>query len=115
MTFNDFNNKFILKEKGTTKIIIQQVLSSVSLNDVRICLGDEPVEYHIGIVNLHPFRGTHWVLYINENSFDSYGCAPPIKLSNFKIKGIGHCLHYEHKIQDLTKKEILLLLLMVYT
>ena len=31
----------------------------------------------IGIVNLHPFKGTHWVCYIDKYYFDSYGCAPP--------------------------------------
>ena len=36
MTFNDFVKKFILKSKATSNIKIQQVLSSLSLNDVGI-------------------------------------------------------------------------------
>ena len=49
-------------------------------------------------------RRTHWVLNINENYCDSYGCAPPRKLSNFFIKRIDHYLHSEYKIQSLANK-----------
>ena len=59
----------------------------------------------IGIVNLHLCKGTHWVCYINESYFDSYGCAPPQKLSKFIIKRNGHCLYSENKIQELTNKK----------
>ena len=37
-----------------------QVLSSLSLNDVGTYLGDESFETDIGIVKLHPTKGTHW-------------------------------------------------------
>ena len=59
----------------------------------------------IGIANLHPFRCTHWVLYINENYFDPHGSAPPQKLSKINIKRKGHCLYSEYKIQDLTNNK----------
>ena len=73
MTFNEFIKKHNLKSKATSNIKIQPVLSSLSLNDVGIYLRDGPFESDIGIVNLHPSRGTHWFSYINENYFDSYG------------------------------------------
>ena len=76
----------------------------MSLNDVGIYLRDGPFESEIGIVNLHPSKGTHWVLYINENYFESYGCSPPNKLSKFIIKRNTHCLYSEYRIQDLTNK-----------
>ena len=60
---------------------------------------------HVGIVNLHPSKGTHWVCYINENYFDSYGCVCPKKLSKFIIKRNRHCLYSEYKIQGLTSKQ----------
>ena len=104
MTFNDFVRKNNLKNKATSNIKIQQVLSSLSLNDVWIYLRDEPFESDIGIVNLHPSKGTHWVCYINENYFDSYGCSPPKKLSKFVIKRNSYCLYSEYKIQGLTSK-----------
>ena len=54
MTFNDFIKKYKLKNKATSIIKIQQVLSTLSLNDVGIYLRDGPFESDIGIVNLHP-------------------------------------------------------------
>ena len=74
ITFNDFNKKFNLRNKATSNIKIQDVLNCIRLNNVGIYLRDGPFESNIGIVNLHPSKGTHWVCYIDENYFDSYGC-----------------------------------------
>ena len=99
MTFNDFIKKYKLKNKATSNIKIQQVLNSIGLNNVGIYLRDGSFSSDIGILNLHPFKGTHWVTYINENYFDSYGCVPPKKLSKFIIKRNGFCLYSEYQIQ----------------
>ena len=99
MTFNDFIKKYKLKNKPTSNIKFQQVLSSLSLNDVGIYLRDGSFISDIGIVNLHPSKGTHWVCYINENYFDSYGVVCPKKLSKFNIKGNGYCIYSEYQIQ----------------
>ena len=99
MSFNDFIKKHNLKNNATSNIKIQQVLSSLSLKDIGIYLRDGPFESDIGIVNLHPSKGTHWVCYINENYFDSYGCVSPKKLSKFIIKRNGYCLYSEYQIQ----------------
>ena len=42
LTFKDFIKKHKLKNKATSNIKIQQILSSLSLNDVGIYLGDGP-------------------------------------------------------------------------
>ena len=76
----------------------------MSLNDVDINLRDGLFLSDIGIVNLHPSRGTHWVCYKNENYFDSHGCVCPKNLSKFNIKGNGQCLYSEYKKQGLTCK-----------
>ena len=56
-------------------------------------------------VNLHPLKGTHWLVNINEQLFfDSYGCSPLQKLSKFNIKRNGPCLWSDYKIQGLTNK-----------
>ena len=100
MTFNDFIKKYNLKNRGTSNIKTHEVLKKMGLDsDVGIYLRDGPFESDIGIVNLHPSKGTHWVCYINENYFDSYGCAPPKKLSKFIIKRNGYCLYSEYQIQ----------------
>ena len=96
---NDFVKKYNLKNKATSNIKIQKVLSSIGLNNVNIYLRDGPFESDIGIVNLHPSKGTHWLCYINENYFDSYGCVCPKKLSKFIIKRNGYCLYSEYQIQ----------------
>ena len=99
ITFNDFIKKFNLKNKATSNIKIRQVLDSVGLDNVGIYLRDDTFKSDVGIVNLHPLKGTHWVCCINENYFDSYGCAPPKKLSKFIIKRNGYCLYSEYQIQ----------------
>ena len=104
IAFNDFVREHDLKNKATSIIKIQQVLSLLSSNYVGIYSRDGPFSSDIGIVNLHPSKGTHWVVYMNENYFDSYGCVPSHKLSNFKIKRNGRCLYSKYKIQGLIKK-----------
>ena len=99
MVFNDFVKKYKLKNKATSIIKIHQVLSSLSLNEAWIYLRDGPFESDIGIVNLHPSKGTHWVCYVNENYFDSFGVVCPKKLSKFIIKRNGYCLYSEYQIQ----------------
>ena len=110
MTFNDFIKKHNLKNKATSNIKIQQVLNSIGLNNIGIYLRDGPFESNIGIVNLHPSKGTHWVGYINENYFDSYGIICPKKLSKFIIKGNGYCIYSEYRI----KKMIVFVQVIVY-
>ena len=99
MTFNDFIKKYNLRNKATSNLKIQQVLASIGLDNVNIYLKDGPFSSDIGIVNLHPLKGSHWVCYIKENYFDSYGCVCPTKLSKFIIKGNGYCIYSEYQIQ----------------
>ena len=89
--------------KSITKLY--QVLSSFGLNNVGIYLRDGPFSSDIGIVNLVASKRISWVKDINENSFDSYGCSPPEKLSNFIIKRNGYCLFSEYKKQGLTSEK----------
>ena len=110
MTFNDFIKKYKLKNKATSNMKIQQVLSSLSLNDVGIYLRDGLFKSDIGVGNLHPFRGSYWVFYINENYFDSYGIVGPKKLSKFSKKETD--IVYIQNIRF--KKLIVIVLVIVY-
>ena len=92
ITFNDFVRKYKLKNKATSNIKIYQFLSSLGLNEVDIYLRDRAFSNNIGIVNVYPSKGTHWVCYINEIFFDSYRCVCPKKLSKLIIKRNGYCL-----------------------
>ena len=104
ITFNDFVHEYNLKNKATSNIKIQQVLDAIGLYEVGIFLRDGSFSSGIGIVNLHPSKGTHWVIYIYEHYFHSSGVTSPRKLSKFIIKRYGHCLYSEYKIQGLTNK-----------
>ena len=99
MSFNDFVHKYNLKNKATSSMKIQKVLTSIGLDNINIYLRDGPFSTDVGIVNLHPSKGTHWVCYINENYFDSYACVCPKKLSKFIIKQNGYCLYSVYQIQ----------------
>ena len=99
ITFNDFVHKHNLKNKATSNRKIQKVLTSVGLDNVNIYLRDGLFSSAIGIVNLNPSKGTHWVCYINENYFDSYGIICPKKISKFILKGNGYCIYSEYQIQ----------------
>ena len=66
---------------------------------------DGPFSSDFGNVKVHPTKRTHWVVYINEIYFDSYGCSPPKKLNIFIIKQNEHCLYSEYKIKGLTIKK----------
>ena len=56
---------------------------------------DDKFTTKVGIVNLHPTKLTHWVIYTNKNYFDSFGCPPPTNIPNHNNNGIDS----EYRIQ----------------
>ena len=62
VSFNEFNPKYSFLKKAISNIENQQIPS----NKVKFFLRDGPFISDVGIVNLHPSKGTHWVLYINK-------------------------------------------------
>ena len=100
ITFNEFIKNYGLKNKATSNVKIYEVLKDIGLDSkVGINLRDGPFSSDIGVKILHPSKGTHWLCYINENYFDSYGCSPPKKISKFIKEGKGYCLFSEYQIQ----------------
>ena len=98
--FNDLVHKHDLKNKATSNIKIYNVLKKIGLDSkVGIYLRDGLFSSDIGIVNLHPSKGTHWVLYIKDCYFDSYGCPPPKKLLNYLKNKHKKCIYSEYRIQ----------------
>ena len=104
MSFNDFVEKHSLKNKATSKTKTYRVSSSFGLGNVGIYPRSGLFSIDVGIVNLHPSKGTHWVAYMNENFFESNDCAPPQEQPKFIIKRSGLCLFPEYKIQGLIGK-----------
>ena len=87
MTFSDFVKKYNLKNNATSKMKINEVLKKIGLDSkVGVFLRDGPFLSDNGVVNLHPKKGTHWVCFIHQIYFDSYGVVCPKKLSKFIIK-----------------------------
>ena len=100
LTFSDFVRKHELKNEATSNIKIYEVLKNIRLDTkVSISLGDGPFSTDIGIVNLHPSKGSHWVLYIKDCYFVSYGCPPPKKLLNYLKNKHKKCFYSEYQIQ----------------
>ena len=50
-------------------------------------------------MNLRPSKGAHWVCYIDEKYFDSFGCSCPKKLSKYITKRNEYCSYSEYQIQ----------------
>ena len=86
----------------------------MGLIDVEFYLRDGPFSSDVGSVNLHPWKRTYWVEYINENFFDSHGCGPAQKLVKFNMKQERHCLYSEYKIPGLTIAKNLIVQVIVF-
>ena len=69
MTCDDFVKKYNLKDKATSNREKQQVLDDIGLDNVGIYLQDGPFSTNVGILILHPSKGTHWIAYVNEFFF----------------------------------------------
>ena len=68
-TFNVFINKYKLKIKATSNIKTQQILPSIGLDKVGICLRDGKFLSKKGMVNLHATKATKWVSYEKRKLF----------------------------------------------
>ena len=66
LSFNHFVHSYKLKNKATSNVEIDRVLFSIGLDNVGIYLRDGSFSTDNGILNLHPSKGTQWVVYINE-------------------------------------------------
>ena len=86
MSLTDFINKYNSKKlgqikKSTDKLGLRVAEGTIlSREHVNIYLRNSKFTTKDGIVNFHPTKSTHWVAYMNENYFDSYG-SPPTKVS----------------------------------
>ena len=109
LKFKEFIREFNLKNKATSNIEIQNILNKFwqsphELRELKIKSGiymrDDKFTTPIGIVNLHPTKGTHWVLYINQFYFDSYGIIPPLSIQKYIKKNRKNLIYSEYKIQN---------------
>ena len=94
LTFEEFNNKFNIDNNAMSDIRIKDIGKDISLTPIEIVMRDQTPDsirdpnFNI-IVNLHPTKGTHWVLVIRREDqrrgytdgptyyFDSFGVETP--------------------------------------
>ena len=94
LSFKQFVDKNGIKNEATSNVKIKEILDTLSafgilkLNSTGIYMRDDKFTTTSGTVNLHPTKGTHWVMFDNEFYFDSYGCPPPTNILNYITKGV---------------------------
>ena len=94
LSFKEFVNKYGLKNEATSNVEIKEILKLMNTS-CGIYMRDDKFITTSGIVNLHPTKGTHWVMFVNEFYFDSYGCPPPLIIT----KQINNGIYSEYQIQ----------------
>ena len=94
LSFKEFVNKYGLKNEATSNVEIKEILKLMNTS-CGIYMRDDKFTTTSGIVNLHPTKGTHWVMFTNQNYFDSYGCPPPLNIT----KQINNGIYSEYQIQ----------------
>ena len=109
LSFKDFVEKYGLKNEATSNVKIKEILKLMNITECGIYMRDDKFTTTSGIVNLHPTKGTHWVMFTNQNSFDSYGCPPPTNILNHIKNGI----YSEYQISD--KRQFLRGVLFIHT
>ena len=94
LSFKEFVNKYGLKNEATSNVEIKEILKLMNTS-CGIYMRDDKFITTSGIVNLHPTKGKHWVMFTNQNYFDSYGCPPPLNIT----KQINNGIFSEYQIQ----------------
>ena len=95
LSFKEFVDKYGLKNEATYKVKIKEILKLMnkqssfgtaklpsSITECGIYMRHDKFTTTAGIVNLHPTKGTHWVMFSDKFYFDSYGCPPPTNIQN---------------------------------
>ena len=107
LSFKEFVEKYGLKDEATSNVKIKEILDTLGtqsasgafdilkVNSNGIYMRDDKFTTTSGIVNLHPTKGTHWVMFSDKFYFDSYGCPPPTNILNHINNGI----YSEYQIQ----------------
>ena len=87
LSFKEFVEKYGPKDEATSNVKIKEILDILKLNSTGIYMRDDKFTTPSGIVNLHPTKGTHWVMFVNEFYFDPYGCPPSLIIMSFINNG----------------------------
>ena len=100
LSFKEFVEKYRIKNEATSNVKIKEILDILKLNSTGIHKRDDNFTTPSGIVNLHPTKGTHWVMLFNEFYFDSYSCPPLLNI----MSSITNGFYSEYQNQELLQK-----------
>ena len=75
---------------------MKDVLNKLGLN-TKLYSRDRKFSTKKSIVKFHPSKGTHWVVYLNDICFDTYGCTPPKYYPISSKKGWKICFFFLNK------------------
>ena len=82
LSFKELVEKYRIKYEATSNVKTKEILDILNLKSTGIYMRDDKFTTTAGVVNLHPTKGTHWVMFVNEFYFDSYGSPLPVNISN---------------------------------
>ena len=106
LSFKEFVNKYRLKNEATSNVEIKEILKLMNTS-CGIYMRDDKFITTSGIVNLHPTKGTHCVMFTRSASgvyefyLDSYGCPLPLNIAKQinTQSAFGNGIYSEYQIQ----------------
>ena len=69
LSFKQFINKHKLESEATSNFKIGQILSEKK-SSAKVYMRDDKFNTSMGVLNLHPTKGTHWFMFVDESCFD---------------------------------------------
>ena len=97
LAFKEVLVKYNLENEAKTKTKIE-VLKELKIH-AKVYMRLEPFTTFSGIVNLHPTKGTHLVIFSDDYYFDAYGCRPSLSALNRLKSKHGKKIYKTYKIQ----------------
>ena len=81
LSFKEFIDKDGLKNEATSIVKTKEIPNELNIS-AGVYMRDDKFTTTAGIVNLQPTKGTPWVIFSDKFHFDSFGCPPPLNISN---------------------------------
>ena len=106
LSFKEFLDRYELKDKATSNVKLNKNILDIFMNEMNIhdpCgvyMRDAALATNSGIVKIHLTKGSHWVMFVDEFYFDSYGCPPSVKVMNhLNMSQVNRSIYSESLLQ----------------
>ena len=94
LSFKEIFKKYGFQNKATSNVKIKETLIGITFM-CEVYMREVTFTTTTGIFNLHPSKGTHWVMVSDKFYFDSYGCPSATNIPNH----INNGLYSEYQFQ----------------